>query len=70
MKAKIRLTLKGTDLAEMAKTALSKADQLAKADWSIEEVDLWGEEDVQSKEGMVIMFSATFNLVADVEISD
>lgn len=70
MKTKMTLMLKGTDLAELAKRALAKADTLCKADWTIEEADVWGEEDAQAREGMVIMFSVTFKLVADVAISD
>lgn len=70
MKTRLRLTVKGTSLAEMAQSALEKADQLASADWTVEEVDLWGEEDVQAREGMLVVFSGSFTLVADVAIDD
>lgn len=69
MKTRLKITVRGTDLAEMAKSAMSKADQLASAEWTVEEADVWGEEDIQSKEGMLVMFTCNFTLVADVEIS-
>lgn len=68
MKTTLKLTIKGTALAEMAQSALAKADQLANADWAVSEVDLWGEEDVQAKEGMLVVFTGTFTLVAEVAI--
>ena len=70
MKTRMSLTLKGTDLAELAKRALEKADTLARADWSIEEAEVWGEEDAQAREGMVIIFTVNFKLVADITVGD
>lgn len=71
MRTRMSLSMKGTSLRDMVRRALAKADELAPARWSIEDADVWGEEDVESREnGMLVVFSVTFHLVADIEVGE
>lgn len=63
-----RMNGRGTDLEAMKQNAISKFEDLSPgADWTITEIDLWGEEDVGTRQGMVSMWTATITATADVE---
>jgi hypothetical protein len=66
-KVTARLSVKGTDLREMMEQAKEQMADLGDAQWRITEVELWNQEDMASKSGMVRLWSGSFTLEANVE---
>jgi TnpA family transposase len=65
-KVTARLTVKGVDLKEMMNQAIGQMADLTDAQWTISEIELWGQEDVASREGMARLWSASMSLEANV----
>lgn len=55
-----RITVQGTDLEAMRNEAIEKLSELHGGAWTVDEVDLWGSEDIASKAGMLRNWSGSF----------
>lgn len=61
-----RISVSGTDLDAMRDEAIDRLSELYRGPWQVEEVDLWGEEDIASKQGMLRNWQATFSCEASI----
>jgi len=67
-KVTARVTVRGSDLAAMIAEAEQQFSDLSPdGEWTIAEVDLWGSEDVASRGGMTVLWSATITGETSVE---
>jgi hypothetical protein len=67
-KVTARVSVNGTDLNAMMDQAKEQFGDLSNGtDFKITEVDLWGAQDIASKQGMTIMWNATITGEATVE---
>lgn len=66
--AKISATVSvtGTDLPAMRDEALRMLGELHTTEWTLEEVDLWGEEDLASKAGLLRSWRGSFTAEAQL----
>lgn len=60
------ISVAGTDLVAMRDEALEKLSELHSGSWTIESADLWGEEDMASKQGMLRSWRASFSATAQL----
>mgnify|MGYP001316287895 CR=1 FL=1 len=65
-KVTVRVSVKGTDIREMMATAKEQVADLGDAPWTISEMELYGQDDMATKQGLVKMWSASMTLDADV----
>ena len=65
-KIKASVSVSGTDLVAMREEALQNLGELYASKWTIEEVDLWGEEDLASKAGMLRAWRGSFTATAEI----
>lgn len=65
-KVTVRLQVRGVDLKEMMSGAVEQAGELSEAAWKITEIDVWGNEDIASRQGMARLWQASMTLEATV----
>lgn len=66
VKVTANTSVSGIDLRDMMAEAQSRFDEMANVPWTIVSVDVWGNEDVASKQGMSQLWRATFNAEASL----
>lgn len=54
------ISVSGTDLPAMRDEALQMLSELYGGEWTVTEVDLWGQEDLASKAGMLRSWNGSF----------
>jgi polysaccharide pyruvyl transferase WcaK-like protein len=65
-KVTARVSVRGIDLKEMMSSALDQLSELSAETWTITEVDLYGSEDIASRDGMAQLWSA--QMVAETNV--
>lgn len=63
-KVTARVSVKGIDLKEMMASAMDQLGELSDATWKITEVDLWGSEDIASRDGLAQVWTASMTAEA------
>lgn len=58
-KVTARVSVRGIDLKEMMASALDQLSELSSEAWTITEVDLYGSEDIASRDGMAQLWTAS-----------
>jgi hypothetical protein len=65
-KVTARVNVRGVDLKEMMATTIEQLGELADAKWTITEVDLYGSEDIASRQGMATLWAASMTAEANL----
>lgn len=66
-KVTARINVRGIDLSQMIADAKEKLSELTDAEWKINEVDLYGDEDISSRQGMARLWSASMSAEANIK---
>ncbi|MFA6046180.1 MAG: hypothetical protein WC718_14445 [Phycisphaerales bacterium] len=62
----VNVSVKGTDLKQMMASAKEQMADLGAVPWKITQINLWGQDDAATRQGMVKLWSASMDLEANI----